>query len=127
MKRATILWTALVVLVSGLSACSWVDLTPSGEKARVLSANQVNRCKKVGITTVSVKSSIFGIGRDEDKVSEELRALARNAAEGLGGDTVVPASKVANGSQVFDVYKCLEVPRPTEDKKAESKPKSDEQ
>jgi len=126
MKRAIILWTALIVLASGPTACRWVDLTPTGEKARVLSADQVNRCKKVGITTVSVKSSVFGIGRDEDKVGEELRALARNAADGLGGDTVVPASKVANGSQVFEVYKCLDVPRPTEDQKSEDKPESEQ-
>jgi hypothetical protein len=125
MKRTTIFCIAAIALSFGLSACRWVELTPTGEKARVLSADQISRCKKVGLTTVSVKSSVFGIERDEDKVSEELRALARNASEGLGGDTVVPASRVANGSQVFEVYKCLDVPRPT-DEKSESKPKPDE-
>ena len=107
MNRAKTICIASLVAVSAMTGCQWVDLTPSGEKARVLSAEQVGKCKKVGITTVSVKATMIGISRDEGSVMKELRSLARNAAEGLGGDTVVPASKVANGSQVFDVYNCL--------------------
>lgn len=112
MKRATLICIASITLGAALSGCQWVKLTPSGEKARVLTATQVNDCKKVGITTVSVKATVAGVGRSESKVFDELQALARNASEGLGGDTVVPASKVSNGSQVFDVYKCLGIKAP---------------
>ena len=110
MNRGTSTFIAAIAAMAVTTACQWVDLTPSGEKARVLSAEQISKCKKVGITTVSVKATVLGISRDDDKMMKELRALARNAAEGLGGDTVVPASKVANGSQVFDVYNCLRQP-----------------
>ena len=120
MKRATIICIALTILGSVLAGCQWVKLSPSGEKARVLSASQVNECKKVGLTTVSVKSSVIGVDRSEGKVTQELQNLARNAAEGLGGDTVVAASKVSNGSQVYEVYKCLGQQPPAEPKPEET-------
>jgi len=106
MKSGIWLCAALVasMLVSG---CQWVDLTPEGERIRVLKPSDIGECKKVGITTVSVKASVLTIDRGEGKVERELQYLARNAAKDLGGDSVVPASKVANGSQVYDVYSCI--------------------
>jgi len=97
----------ILFLAFSLNACTWVDLTPAGEKVRVLSANEVQSCTKKGKTTVSVKAEIAGIERDQDKVKEELEILARNSAIDLNGDTVVPASEIKDGKQVFDVYRCI--------------------
>ncbi len=91
-----------------LSACTWVELTPSGEKARVLTPMDVENCQKVGTTTVKTQDTVGGVVyRSSDTVAEELESLARNAAEELGGDTVVPASDIEEGQQTFAVYKCI--------------------
>lgn len=90
-----------------LSACTWVKLTPEGEKVRVLSRAEVTSCKKVGKTTVSLRDKVAGIRRDAKKVQEELESLARNSAIDLRGDTVVPAGEVKDGKQVYDVYRCI--------------------
>lgn len=42
------LLSLLLPLTVGITACSWVELTPSGEKARVLSPQEVTGCKKMG-------------------------------------------------------------------------------
>jgi hypothetical protein len=98
-----------VLLISlGLVACTWVKLTPEGEKVRVLSSTEVGSCKLKGQTTVALRDKVIGIERNEEKVSEELETLARNAATDLGGDTVVPASAISDGKQVFKVYKCVD-------------------
>lgn len=96
-----------IVISLSLTGCTWVKLTESGEKARVLSATEVTQCKHLGTTTVSLKSSIAGIDRNQDKVKAELETLARNAAADLKGDTVVAKTAPDNGKQVFDVYRCI--------------------
>lgn len=96
---------AAVVLV--LSACTWVEPTAQGEKVRVLSAEEVTKCKKVGQTTVSLLAKLAGIERNAQKVQEELNILARNSAVELDGDTVVPISPVEDGKQTFAVYRCV--------------------
>lgn len=93
-----------------LYGCQFVPLTEGGEKARVLSAEEVQQCKKVGNTTASVKSEIIGIPRQQTVISEELVRLARNNAAVMGGDTVVPASEIVRGSQLFSIYKCVPGP-----------------
>ena len=103
MKRIAIA-TALAIL---LPACSWVTLTPEGKKTRVLGAAEVAQCQKVGSTTSSTKNVVAGFERSEERVSEELEFLARNAAIDLNGDTVVPVTQPRNGRQTFDVYRCV--------------------
>lgn len=97
----------LIVIAIVLPACTWVDLSPEGEKVRVLSASEVTSCKKLGKTTVSLKDQIAGFDRSEEKVQKELQALARNSAVDLKGDTVVPASDIKKGKQTFNVYRCV--------------------
>jgi hypothetical protein len=97
----------LVAAVLSLMACSWVKLTPGGEKVRVLSETEVSTCKKIGKTVVNVADSVAGLERKEHVVKENLEALARNAAPDMGGDTVVPASPIVDGKQTFDVYRCV--------------------
>lgn len=98
---------SVLVVSLMLAACQFVPLTPGGEKARVLSAAEVQQCRKVGNTTASVKGDVLGIKRQESVIAEELERLARNNAAGMGGDTVVPASDIVQGSQLFNIYKCV--------------------
>ena len=96
-----IIGLGLVVLL--LSACSWVKLTPEGEKVTVAKAEHVTNCKFSGTTTVSVKSETLG-ERDLGKVKTELETLARNEASKLKGDTVVPVNDIKDGEQTFKIY-----------------------
>lgn len=98
-----IIGLGLVVLL--LSACSWVELTPEGEKVTVAKAAHVTNCKFAGTTTVSVKSETVG-ERDLAKVKTELETLARNEASKLKGDTVVPVTEIKKGEQTFKIYQC---------------------
>ena len=101
-------WKLMILLMTGLLvSCTWVKLTPEGEKVRVLSIDEVASCKKLGKTTTSLKDKIAGMSRNEAKVQKEMQALARNSAADMGGDTVVPVSEVKDGRQTFEVYKCV--------------------
>ena len=97
-----------VLLCLSISACSWVKLTPGGEKVRVLDAGEVTTCKELGNTTVSLLAKVAGINRNEEQVTKEL-SLLRNAAADMGGDTVVPVSGVKEGKRSYKVYKCIGV------------------
>jgi len=97
----------IIVLALTLSACTWVKLTPGGEKIRAMSADEVQSCTKKGTTEVSLKADIAGIDRNSEKVRKELETLARNSAAGSKGDTVVPASEIENGTQTFNIYRCI--------------------
>ncbi len=97
-----------VLLVSiALSACSFVKLTPQGEKARVLSAAEVTHCRLMGKTTSTTTDKVVGIRRHQKAIDEELQALARNEAYKMGGDTIVAEGAEKNGSQTFSVYRCV--------------------
>lgn len=96
-----------LVIMSLLSACTWVKLTPGGEKVRVLSSNEVSSCKKLGKTLVTLKTKIAGVKRNADKVKREMETMARNSAVSMDGDTVVPVSDIMDGQQVFAVYRCI--------------------
>lgn len=100
---------ALLLLITffALSACTWVELTPSGKKVRVLELQDVASCKRLGKTSASVLAKAAGIQRRGDKVAEELAALASNTAADMGGDTIVPTSEVVDGKQNFDIYRCV--------------------
>lgn len=99
-----IIGLGLVVLL--LSACSWVKMTPEGEEVTVAKAAHVANCKFAGTTTVSVKSDIVSFKRDAEKMKTELETLARNEANKLKGDTIVPVTEIKDGEQTFKVYKC---------------------
>ncbi|MCK9531033.1 MAG: DUF4156 domain-containing protein [Gammaproteobacteria bacterium] len=98
---------AAFALAGLLSACTWVHLTPEGEKVRVLDADEVTQCQMLGRTTVSLAAKIAGIERHPEDVQKELNMLARNSAVDLRGDTVVATSPVENGKQTFAVYRCM--------------------
>jgi len=98
---------SILLFTFTLSACTWVELTPEGEKVRVLSLSEVQSCKKKGKTTVSLKDKIAGIERNKKKVQKELEMLGRNSAVSINGDTIVATSDVMDGKQSFDIYRCI--------------------
>jgi hypothetical protein len=107
MKMNKILAAAtLGILLGLLNACTWVKTTPEGESVRVASADAVSGCERKGKVTVSVKNRVSGVERKPTKVATELATLARNEGALLGGDTVVAETAVADGRQVFGVYRC---------------------
>ena len=69
----------LVLLIGTLSACTWVKSTDAGQNVRLVSYDQVGKCKKLGKTTVSVLDKVGFISRSDDKVDEELKTLAKNS------------------------------------------------
>lgn len=96
----------LVLLIGTLSACTWVKPTDAGQNVRLVSYDQVGKCKKLGKTTVSVLDKVGFISRSDDKIEGELKTLAKNSAADMGGDTIVVAGAVTKGEQPFDVYQC---------------------
>lgn len=96
----------ILVLMFGISGCSWVELTPEGNRVRILNASEVSSCSELGTTTVSLLAKVAGIDRDAEKVQQELNTLARNSAGKFGGDVVVPITEAANGEQSFRIYQC---------------------
>ena len=73
--RAAIGATILVV-----TGCTWVKTTPESETVRVLKAEAITTCRKVGHTTPSLLHKVAGINRSQEKVAKELETLARHIA-----------------------------------------------
>ena len=101
-RAAGLVWLAL----SGAGACTWVDLTEPGRNVRVVPADAVAACEKLGTANVRTTDRIGPIARSERKVHEELDALGRNEAAALGGDTLVPLGPIREGRRSFEVYRC---------------------
>lgn len=97
---------ALTTMLIGLQACTWVKPTEAGAQVRLVEDYNVTQCTKLGTTTTSVKHKIGAMGRDLEKVTEELTVLARNEAAVMGGDSIVAQGPPADGSMVFGVYRC---------------------
>lgn len=95
-----------VVLVGLVSGCSFVNITEKGEGVRVATLYDIAGCERKGATVVSVKDSVVGIDRSQEKIDAELIILARNSAPDVGGDTVVREERLSDGKQRFGVYKC---------------------
>jgi len=104
LKSVSVSILALLVTAS----CTWVSLERNGDNVRVVAPSEVQGCKNIGQTKVSLRDNIIGnIKRDERKVAKELTVLGRNSAAEMGGDTITPASEIVNGNQSFDVFKCM--------------------
>lgn len=109
--KKILLMTMAALLVFSLTACAWVKVTGKGEGVRVLqSAQSLESCKKMGNVNSKVISQ-FIFDRDAEKVAGELADLARNEAALMGGDTVVPVSKIIDGRRSFAVYQCFQPAR----------------
>jgi hypothetical protein len=84
-----------------------VQLTPAGAGVRLASAEAVVTCTSLGRITASVIHEVGFLPRHPDAVQDNINVTARNSAANMGADTVVPASKIVDGKQTFDVYRCL--------------------
>ncbi|HLF98518.1 MAG TPA: DUF4156 domain-containing protein [Methylococcaceae bacterium] len=90
-----------------LSACSFVNLSPGGDKVRLLRLDEVGRCTHLGRVTSNTKATVGFIARNRDTVQEEVNRLARNNAADMGGDSIVPLGPMIEGEQGFNVYRCI--------------------
>jgi len=102
--RAEILLFCVIAL--SMFACTWVSVTEAGEQVRVLRADAVAGCEKIGNVSAKTADRVTIFARSDRKVQTELESLARNEATELGGDAIVPIGSPANGRQSFDVYRC---------------------
>ena len=96
------------------AGCAWVKLDEgAAQQSRVASKQDVASCKEVGRSVTQTRAKIGFIGRSEEKIASELEILARNAAPGLGADTVVEDGPVelsgANAKRRFALYRCGDV------------------
>jgi len=97
----------LILLAGSMSACTWVELTPeAAEGVAVAKLSDVGSCKQLGKATVSVIDEVWFYTRKESLVSGELELLGMNSAAEMGGDTIVPMSKIIEGERVYNVYRC---------------------
>ena len=100
----------VVVALAGVvmlgAGCSWVKPKAGAESVALVKASHVSACKLLGNTTSQVKDSVGILKRRDKKVTEELISLAKNAAIGLGGDTIVAKGDSQDGSQQFNIYRC---------------------
>lgn len=102
--KAMVAGLSAAVLLSG---CTWVDLKPQGEKVRVLSLQEVGRCKELGRVSTNTLDKVGFIARPKSAVQEEIYRLSRNNAASMGGDTIVPSGPLIDGEQPFKVYRCI--------------------
>lgn len=97
-----------VFLVTAAAAgCALVELTPGGAGVRLASAEAVVTCTSLGRITASVIHEVGFLPRHPDAVQDNINVTARNSAANMGADTIVPASKIEDGRQTFEVYRCL--------------------
>ena len=100
-------WALGLPLVALLVGCSTVQLSPEGEKVRVLAPQEIGKCRYVGKVTSSVTDRVGIVARDKEVVKKEVETNARNSAGNMGGDSIVSASPLSDGRQSFDVYRCI--------------------
>ena len=98
----------LLIALTGLtiSSCSGIKLTSGGEKIRVLAPLEVSSCKKLGQTNATVTDRVI-VKRPIETIELELSTIARNSADNMGGDTIVPLTVIEDGKQSFTIYKCI--------------------
>mgnify|MGYP003596736640 FL=1 len=96
------------ILVTAIAGCSWVSLSPGGERVRLMKPEEVTVCQKLGRTTATTSTTVLGfIGRGYPTVAEEVQHLGRNEAAKMGGDSIAPEGGIEGGRQVFGVYRCI--------------------
>ena len=98
----------LYIIMLWLSACTWVEPTKEGSEVLLVKSHNVQSCQHLGSTRATVKHEIGPVTRSEEKVTEELVTLAKNHAADMGGDSIVAAGPMTDGSMNFNIYKCGE-------------------
>ncbi|MEZ5455586.1 MAG: DUF4156 domain-containing protein [Lysobacteraceae bacterium] len=96
------------LIVSSLSACTWVKIEPEAKQVRVaMPTEDLSACGTMrSEITVSVRDQVGLFNRDDMKVRDELETLARNQAAGSGVDTMKALNEPLNGEQTFGTWLC---------------------
>ncbi len=100
---------AVSILVSGallLTGCTWVKLEKNARQVDVVKPRYVRNCEYLGMVSGKVFTGAIGINRSARKITEEIQTIARNNAADMGGDSIVPVSRIVDGRQKFKVYRC---------------------
>jgi hypothetical protein len=108
LNRHVLCLSAVCLSVSFLPACTWVEPSKESSEVTLVKSFNVNACKKLSTTTVSVAQKVGIITRSDETVTEELLTLAKNKAAEIGGDSIVAQGPAVDGSMKFDIYKCAE-------------------
>lgn len=99
-------FATVAALALAVSACTWVETTPTGNHVRVAYDGNVSGCRDVGAISVSVADKVAFYHRSDLKVRDELETLARNQAADMPADTIKPTGEPHDGSQNFEAYVC---------------------
>lgn len=104
-------WSAIIALfvvaIMAVSACTWIATGPEARQVRVVTAEEAADCEYIGITRVATVATLGLFDRYQKSIEEELCALARNSAVGMGGDSIVPIGGIVDGQRSYRVYRCL--------------------
>ena len=92
------------LLVTSLSACTFVHMAPSATSVKVLASAPT--CERRGEAEVSVRHKVGFYERSEAQVRDELETLARNEAPGVGADSISPIDQPADGTQRWALWRC---------------------
>ncbi|MDH4095305.1 MAG: DUF4156 domain-containing protein [Betaproteobacteria bacterium] len=107
LTRSKTRWILAACVAVSANGCALPGLSPAGAGVRLAAADAVGGCENLGKVTASVVDKVAGIPRHPETVQEDISVTARNSAANMGADTIVPASKVEDGKQTFNVYRCL--------------------
>lgn len=95
-----------VCCAAALSACTWVDLSPQGQRVRVAGPGEVADCRRLGEVTARVPDKVAFMNRSREKQVRELETLARNEAGEMDGNVIVAVGDIEEGRRRFSVYRC---------------------
>ena len=99
------------VLVGLLStwavACTWVEPKPEAAHINVVPLEDVQHCERLGQTSTKGVSKVGIFVRKDEKVMDELAALAKDQAYSMGGNRLVRESTLSSaGEMTFGIYRC---------------------
>jgi len=102
-------WRNFVILtMAGIGVgCTWVKSTPSADAVRIVPADRVADCVRVGTVSGFTKADVAGVDRSVAKVQSEVETLARLEAVDMDADTLVAKGALEEGRQAFIAYRCL--------------------
>ncbi|MDH3280094.1 MAG: DUF4156 domain-containing protein [Gammaproteobacteria bacterium] len=104
-----IMWRSILVLaMAGLGAgCTWVKSTAGADAVRIVPADRIADCVRIGTVSGFTKADVAGVKRKASKVQSEVETLARREAVEMGADTLVAEGQLKEGQQSFVAYRCL--------------------
>ena len=106
-QKLVLISTVFILGLASLTSCTWVKNAPNSQAVRIVPADRMMGCRLLSKATTYTADNITLIKRSAKKVQEELDALAKNEAVERGADTIVRTSRVIEGKQSFDLYRCL--------------------